>query len=190
MTFESNGFINFLNTASSLSNATKFDLKNCLSTLSVDKGDTLLQQEQIGRYLYFVNQGLLRVFYYIDGRDVTQYFATELHIVGAIESFFLQQPSRKIIEALEPCQLTALSYGDLEMLCHRHHDFERVCRMLSNQAFLSMQNRLFSVQFHSAKQRYAQLLESNPLIFQRASLGHIASYLGMTQVTLSRIRSL
>jgi hypothetical protein len=61
--------------------------------------------------------------------------------------------------------------------------------MLSVAAFISMQERLFSIQFHSAKQRYEELLENNPGILQRVPLGHIASYLGITQVTLSRIRS-
>jgi CRP/FNR family transcriptional regulator, anaerobic regulatory protein len=182
-------FINYLDTISKLSDSTKSDLVNCLTTFEFAKTQTILKQGQVCNYLYFVDKGLLRLFYYRDGKDITDYFATEQNIIGGIDSFFSRKPSDKIIETLEPCILIAISHDNLEELYQKHHDLERVGRILSIGAFLSMQNRLFALQFHPAKQRYQNLLESTPDILQRVPLGHIASYLGITQVTLSRIRS-
>jgi CRP-like cAMP-binding protein len=184
-----NNFINYLHTISKLSDNTKADLKNCLTTFEFAKNKTILEQGQICNYLYFVDKGLLRLFYYREGKDITDYFATEQNIIGGIESFFSRKPSDKIIETIEPCSLVAISFDNLEKLYQKHHDLERVGRILSVGAFLSMQKRLFAIQFHPAKQRYQELLESSPDILQRVPLGHIASYLGITQVTLSRIRS-
>jgi CRP-like cAMP-binding protein len=184
-----NSFINYLNTISKLSDNAKSDLENCLTTFDFPKNHTILKQGQVCNYLYFVDKGLLRLFYYRDGKDITDYFATEQNIIGGIDSFFSRRPSEKIIETLEPCILTAISFDNLEKLYQKHHDLERVGRILSVSAFLSMQKRLFALQFHPAKQRYQELIENNPDILQRVPLGHIASYLGITQVTLSRIRS-
>lgn len=182
-------FIDYLHIISRLSDDTKSDLKNYLTTFEFPKNYTILKQGQVCEYLYFVDKGLLRLFYYRDGKDITDYFATEQNIIGGVNSFFSRKPSEKIIETIEPCSLIAISFDSLEKLYQKHHDLERVGRILSIKAFLSMQERIFSIQFHSAKQRYQELLRSNPSILQRVPLGHIASYLGITQVTLSRIRS-
>ena len=184
-----NNFINYLHTIYKLSDETKSDLENCLVTFEFSKNHTLLKQGQVCNYLYFVDKGLLRLFYYRDGKDITDYFATEQNIIGGIDSFSSRKPSDKIIETLEPCELIAISFENLEKLYDKHHDLERIGRILSVGAFLSMQERLFGIQFHTAKQRYKELLENNPNILQRVPLGHIASFLGITQVTLSRIRS-
>jgi CRP/FNR family transcriptional regulator, anaerobic regulatory protein len=182
-------FIKYLNTIYKLSDDTISDLVTCLTTFEFAKNNTILKQGQVCNYLYFVDKGLLRLFYYRNGKDITDYFATEQNIIGGIDSFFSRKPSEKIIEALEACSLIAISFDNLEKLYQKHHDLERVGRILSIGAFLSMQKRLFAIQFHPAKQRYQELLKSSPDILQRVPLGHIASYLGITQVTLSRIRS-
>lgn len=182
-------FIQYLQAISPLRDSTQKDLAQVLKKIELPKNHILLKQGQVCHYLYFVEEGLLRLYYYRDGKDITDYFAPEQNIIGGIDSFFSKKPSEKIIETLEPCKLTAISYTDLEHLYQQHHDLERLGRILSIQAFLSMQERLFALQFHSATQRYQDLLKANPRILQRANLGHIASFLGVTQVTLSRIRT-
>lgn len=188
-TFKMDNFINYLDSISRLSDDTKSDLENCLKTFDFPKNHTILEQGQVCNYLYFVHNGLLRLFYYRDGKDITDYFATEQNIIGGIDSFFSRKPSEKIIETIEPCRLIAISFDNLENLYQKHHDLERIGRVLSVAAFLSMQERLFAIQFHPAKNRYQELLSNNPDILKRVPLGYIASYLGITQVTLSRIRN-
>ena len=159
-----------------------------MKTFEFAKNQIVLRQGQVCNYLYFVDQGLLRLFYYRAGKDITDYFATEQSIIGGIDSFFSRLPSKKMIETLEPCRLTAISFNTLEKLYTEYHDLERVGRLLSTAAFLSMQERLYAIQFQKAKERYDELVRNSPSLLQRAPLRHIASYLGITQVTLSRIR--
>jgi CRP-like cAMP-binding protein len=98
-------------------------------------------------------------------------------------------PSQKIIEAIEPSELLAISFDHLQKIFDKHHDVERAGRLIAIDAFIAMEQRIYSLQFHSAKKRYVDFCESNPNLLQRVPLGHLASYLGVTQVTLSRIRS-
>lgn len=183
-----NHLVAYFNAASPLSQETSADIEACLKYFDVPKHSFLLQQGQRADYLYFVKEGLLRAYYYRNGKEVVQYFATEQHLIGANSSFFSRKPSTKIIQSIESCHLIAIHFEDIERLYKEHHDFERVGRILAVSAFLSMQERLYALQFHTAKQRYDKLLEGNPTLLQRAPLGDIASYLGINQVTLSRIR--
>jgi CRP/FNR family transcriptional regulator, anaerobic regulatory protein len=184
-----NNLINYLNSVSQLSDLTKSDLENSLKQFEFAKGEVILKQGQVCNYLYFVDKGLLRLYYIRDGKEVTDYFATEQNIIGGIDSFFSRRSSEKVIEAIEQSNLFGISFNDLEKLYTKHHDLEKVGRLLSVGAFLSMQERIFAIQFHTAKQRYSDLIKNNPDILLRVPLGQIASYLGITQVTLSRIRS-
>lgn len=184
-----NEFIKFLNNVSEISKHAQSDLLGCLQSFHYRKGQTVLNEGQVCNYLFFVSSGILRLFYVRNGRQITDYFASEGNLIGGIESFFNRQPTRKIIEAIEPCELIGISFHHLEALYQKHHDVERVGRLLLVHAFLAMQERVFAIQFHSARQRYQQLLADNPDILNRVSLGYIASFLGITQVTLSRIRA-
>lgn len=181
-------FIQYLNTFSELSAAAIADLRANISSHSLSKNEVLLREGQICRSLYFVHSGLLKQYYYEQEKEVIDYFASESKIVSGIGSFFRQKPSHKIIQAIEPSLLSAISYSSLESLFHKHHDLERVGRLIAIDAFILMEERIFSLQFHSAKERYDNLLQTNPNILLRVPLGQIASYLGITQVTLSRIR--
>jgi CRP-like cAMP-binding protein len=181
-------FVSYLSAIAPLPIEAKAALQRVIQTRQLQKGDVLLRQGQVCNRIYFVERGLLRLYYYVNGKEVTEYFATEGRLMGGVDSFFSRMPSRKEIEALEPCVLHSIAFNDLEMLYRQFHALEKAGRLLATAAFLSMQERLFSLQFHPAKQRYETLLAAAPDIVQRVPLGLIASYLGVTQVTLSRIR--
>jgi CRP/FNR family transcriptional regulator, anaerobic regulatory protein len=183
-------YLDYLNRVSPISEEIKVDLRACFKTFIFEKNTEIVSQGYVCNYLYFVESGLVRLFYWQDGKEITDYFAFENQIIGGIDSFFSRKPSYKIIKTIEPSTLIAISYDDLNRLFEKHHDFEKVGRLLTTYAFLSMQERLFSIQFHPAKQRYESLIKANPDILQRVPLGQIASFLGITQVTLSRIRAL
>jgi len=182
-------FIQYLNSYSKLSDRTLEKLKESIVTLELQKSQILLRQDQICKNLYFVDKGILKQYYFLDDKEIIDYFATENKIVSSISSLFGQKPSNKIIEALETSTLSAIPYEKLENLFLNNQDLERVGRLIATEAFILMEERIFSLQFHTAKKRYDDLVENNPDILQRVSLGDIASYLGITQVTLSRIRS-
>ena len=182
-------FIKYLDSYSKLSDQTLESLKESIVTIELQKNQILLRQGQICRNLYFVDKGILKQYYVLDDKEIIDYFATENKIVSSISSLFAQKPGHKIIQAIETSVLSALPYDKLEILFLKHPDLERVGRLIATEAFILMEERIFSLQFHTAKERYDELMKNNPDILQRVSLGDIASYLGITQVTLSRIRS-
>ncbi|WP_234737014.1 Crp/Fnr family transcriptional regulator [Tellurirhabdus bombi] len=153
------------------------------------KNTELLSIGAVSRHLYFIHRGLARVFYYKEDIDVTDYFAVDNQFIGAVASLFTGAPSNKGIQVLEDSEVYYLNNVDFEQLADKHHDLERVARKLAVFGFLESQSRLESLQFLSAKERYQELNRQYPGLTNRAPLKYIASYLGITQVSLSRIRA-
>lgn len=153
------------------------------------KNHELLRIGQVSHHMYFIHKGLGRIYYYFNEIDVTTYFAMDNQFMGGIESLFTQQPSQKGIHLLEDSEVYAINYAAFETLCAHYHDIERAGRKMAIYAFLVGQQRIESLRFHDARQRYEQLEKQYPGISNRAPLKYIASYLGITQVSLSRIRS-
>ncbi len=153
------------------------------------KGHILVKPGTVCTSMFFVEKGLTRTFYYKDDKDVTDWFSPESTVAVSIVSFLNQQPDRRGIELLEDSNLWALDYKDLEMLCAQHHEIEKFTRLLAAHGILLIQERFDDLHFATAAERYKKLMDRQPTILQRAPLGMIASYLGITQETLSRIRS-
>lgn len=153
------------------------------------KGHQLLQLWQVDRYFHFINKGAGRVYYLKDGIDITDYIAMDKQFIGGLESLFTKQPSHKAIELLEQTELYSFLYDDFERLCIRFHEIERLGRKMATFAFLEAQRRIESIRFLTAAERYRELEKKYPGISNRIALKHIASYLGTTPVSISRIRS-
>ena len=115
-------------------------------------------------------------------------FAFENNLVARVESLFRGLPSNKGIQILEDAEIVAINAAALFQLYDNFPDIERLARKITEAAYVESVNRLESIQFHSADERYKALLEEDPNILQRVPLKYIASYLGITQVSLSRIR--
>ena len=139
--------------------------------------------------LYLVQSGILRSYYYVDGKDVTAHFALEYGIIGAADSIIKNKPSRYFIESLENSRVYILDYRGMESFLDQHPHLERLARKFSQSLYIDLVERLEGMTFLSAKEKYNHLLTRYPGITQRAGLGHIASYLGITQETLSRVRA-
>lgn len=153
------------------------------------KGHILVRQETICHYICFIEKGLTRTFYYKDGKDVTDWLSAENTFACSIISFLTRRPDRRGIELLEDSVLLALHHEDLERLYRQYHEIERLGRLLVSSGLLQMQQRFDDLHFATATRRYQALMQDNPSLIQRVPLGMIASYLGMTQETLSRIRA-
>jgi CRP-like cAMP-binding protein len=141
------------------------------------------------RTVYFINKGIARIYYYKDETDITESFAFENQLVVRYESLFTGRPSRKAIQVLEDTELVAIDAGRLFRLYDSHRDIERLFRKIFEAAHVDTINRIEGIQFHSAAERYHALLQEAPDIIRRVPLKYIASYLGITQVSLSRIRA-
>ncbi len=154
-----------------------------------DKGELLHKENTMGQDLFLVQSGALRSFYYVDGKDVTAHFALEKGIVGAADSIIRGKRSRYNIETLEPSEVYVLDYTEMESFLDQHPQLERLARQFSQLLYMDLVERLEGMTFLTAKERYDHLIERYPTITQRVNLGHIASFLGITQETLSRVRS-
>lgn len=141
------------------------------------------------RNIYFVKSGLLRIYYFKDGRDITESFQTDNSLVARADSLFDAKPSQKGIQAIEDTQLVAINSAKLFALYDDHHDIERLFRKIYEQAYVNTVERIESIQFFTAEERYRKIMENYSQVMLRIPLKFIASYLGITQVSLSRIRS-
>jgi CRP-like cAMP-binding protein len=153
------------------------------------KGHLLFHQGQVCHYMYFMASGLARIFHRKDDKEVIDWLATSGNPFTAIDSFYSRQPSRYTIEILEDSEIYAFLYDDLEELYRQFHAFERIGRLITMEQFLILQERVDMIQFQNAQQRYETFLKRFPNLQNKLQLTHIASYLGISLETLSRIRA-
>lgn len=153
------------------------------------KKQYLLQEGDVSRYEYFVNKGCLRT-YSIDekGQEHIIQFAIEDWWTGDMYSFLTQTPARYTIDALEDAELFCLDKPSLEELYIKVPKFEKFFRHLLQNAFIAVQRRIIESMSLTADERYCRFIENYPLMEQRLPLKQIASYLGITPESLSRIR--
>ena len=136
-----------------------------------------------------VAQGMIRLFYNKNGRDLTEHFSYEKGIFVSLESYFRQTPSYLMIEALEPSVIYSFPHDPLQNLMRRNHEVEHMyCKMLEN-SLIESQQKADACRFETARERYHRLATEHPEVVKRAPLIHIASRLGMTPETLSRVRA-
>ncbi|PWK27942.1 CRP-like cAMP-binding protein [Arcicella aurantiaca] len=153
------------------------------------KGHQLVKEGQHSDKLFLILKGSAKAYYLKDGKVITDWFAFENDFICAINSYFLFIPSPHFIELLEDSTLLTLRRDDMLKLCDQYHEVERLTRITITKTMLQLQQRVVSLQFETAQQRYQSLLSIYPNIENRVPLGDIASFLGITQETLSRIRA-
>ena len=162
---------------------------NLCSTVDIKKNKNLQTIGQTCRTIYFVQEGTARINYYKEDKDVTEYFAFENDLIIRAESLFTGKPSHKAIQALSDTTFIAIPANPLFELFEKYHDVERLFRKIVERSYVDTINRLESLQFHTAEERYQALIKKSPAVVREIPLKHIASYLGITQVSLSRIRA-
>jgi CRP/FNR family transcriptional regulator, anaerobic regulatory protein len=164
-------------------------LRNSCTQIEVEKGQIILQEGKISKKLYFVEQGLLCGKLNRYGKEIINWFAYENQFVTSLYSFVSQKPSYESIETLEKCLLYEITYDNLQLLYQQIPAFEKLGRILLEQYYIQLEERTLSLQYLSATEKYEQFLEKHPELYQRISLGQLSSYLGISQETLSRVRT-
>lgn len=182
-------FFAFVSRFTLLSEKGKEALSDSLQRMELPKGHSLLRPGAICQYLYFIEKGLTRTYYIKEGKDITDWISIEDSFAVSIISFLTHQPDIRGIELLEDSLLWAISYRDLESLYKEYHDIERLGRLLLAHGIVQLQQRFDDLHFATAHDRYQKLIEETPSLVNRVPLGMIASFLGITQETLSRIRA-
>ncbi|MBS1643253.1 MAG: Crp/Fnr family transcriptional regulator [Bacteroidetes bacterium] len=157
---------------------------------TINRKELLIKEGQICKYIFFVEKGLLRSYYYDEENEVTTWFMKENDFVISVKSFYLQEKSTEYIQALEGCSLYYISYEELNKLYLKHHSFCVIGTILTQQYYIRSEERLLNLRQSSAIARYKFLINSHPDILNRCTNKMIASYLRITEETLSRIRAI
>lgn len=156
---------------------------------SLKRKKDLLVAGEVCNYIYFITKGCLRSYYIDDkGSECIYQIRMDNNWISDLESFFSKKPSKHYIEALEETHLIRISADNLEELYKKVPALERYFRILFQKAYLNSLERLNQTMWESAVDRYNNMLKEHPTMFQRVPLVHIASYLGITPESLSRIR--
>ncbi len=172
-----------------LSHAAQEAVSESFSEQVFSKNDFLLAEGKTCRHLYFLEKGALRGYYHLDGKEITYWFGFENDFVTSFHSFITQEPAVENIQLIEGSVLWSISKEDLTKLLDRYHEIEKLLRIAYEKYYIRLEERFVNAQFKTAAERYEQLLNQQPHILERVSLGQVASFLGISQETLSRIRS-
>ncbi|WP_321330764.1 Crp/Fnr family transcriptional regulator [uncultured Bacteroides sp.] len=155
----------------------------------LDKGEMLIYEGQISKYIVFVGKGMLRQYYFKNGKEVTEHFSYEGCILMCIESLLKQEPTRLVAEAIEQSTVYLLPYDKLLKLTEDIKEINIFYRKILEFSLITSQIKADSWRFETARERYNLLMKTHPEVIKRAPLSHIASYLLMTPETLSRVRA-
>lgn len=163
--------------------------KDLFKRLEVPAKTILLQEGEISRIMFFIEKGCLRTWLNNDGIEITTQFFFEGDKVSSIESFMTNQPSLYSIESLEPCILQTISQKDFQEALEHLPEIKEEMQKHLFRRFLNSQKTFYSYLKNNPQKRYEELLEEHPHIIKRVPQHYIASYLGITSVSLSRIRN-
>jgi len=182
-------FIGFVNNLCALEEHAAAMLSRQLETLRFKKGEVILVQGSTCRYLYYTNSGLVKTGFESKDRTFVMRFFAEGEMFTVLDSYLLQKPSTYDVVALEDTVITRISRTEMDKLRSRFHHMETFFGKLVAMASVNMMGRIGEILEEQAAARYENFLKQNPGLLQRVSLGDLASYLGITQVSLSRIRA-
>ena len=153
------------------------------------RGEIFLEEGQHCDYFYYVLKGFVRIYYLdIDGNEITHWFSATDSMVTSPFSFFKKEKNILYFEALEDTELLLLSHNQLDSIISNSKSTEKAFRNLLAEFAMILSRRIMSIHTETAEERYLKLIKEHPLLFQKANLSHIASFLGVTPQSLSRIR--
>ena len=164
-------------------------LQSVLVPMKFAKGEMILKEGEVCKNIYYVEKGLVRQFYFKNGKEVTEHMAVEGNIIMCIESLFREEPTRLQVEALEPTIIYALPKAKLEEVALHNVNIQILYRKILEESLILSQVHADLVRFESAQDRYRKMCKLQQQVTLRAPLVYIASYLQMTPETLSRVRA-
>lgn len=173
-----------------LSDETAAELSSAFIRKELPKGHFLFSQGDVCRHIFYIEKGFARVYYNTNsGKEITAWFTGEATFITAIDSFYQHKPTRDYCQLLEDSIVYSIKYTDFEQLFDSYQDTGRFAFYTLYEITKKIVEFTVYIKFQTSEERFSLLMQDYPSIFQRASLNHIASYLGITRETLSRIRS-
>ncbi len=181
--------IQFFKNSNLVTQKTAEEFASTFSPREIKKNEFLLKAGRICDEYFFLENGFIRAYAHdTTGNDVTTNFYSSNQVVFEVSSFFNRTVSKENFQALIDCEGWYITYSQLNNLFHSMHEFRDFGRSILVKGISSLKTRMLSTITETAEERYASLLKSNPEIFKHAALKHIATYLGITDTSLSRIR--
>jgi CRP-like cAMP-binding protein len=172
-----------------LPDTSKLKIRKCITETKYAKGHILLRADKIETSIYFIKKGIVRAYANSTNKEIPFWFGKESDTIISMKSYVANKRGYENIELLKDCELYELKIKDLQKLFNEDIHIANWGRRFAEQELIKTEERLISRQFRTATERYKELLKDSPDLIQRVQLGHIASYLGITQVSLSRIRA-
>jgi len=164
-------------------------LSTILKVLELSKKDYLLKAGRVCENVYFIKKGLVRCFYVKDDLEVCSWFMKEGDVIFSVKSFYTQTPSYESIQILEDSIFYYISYKELQHIYNTFLEFNYIRGVLTERYYLLSEERSYSIRMQRAYERYQYLKNNHNELLRRVSSRYIASYIGITEETLSRIRS-
>jgi CRP-like cAMP-binding protein len=164
------------------------DFEKCIIKAKIAKNEQILKQGEYCNFIAFIHEGSFRFYYDKDGEEKITAFNFKGNFVTNYRSFLTGQPSDHNIQALLDSVVYIINLQDLQSLYDKHKNIERLGRLIAENLYLTVANRLDSFMFQTPSERYKELIERNSRLLQEIPQYMIASYLGVKPETLSRIR--
>jgi len=163
-------------------------LRQIIKRKELSRKEYLLKEGQVCRHIHFIEKGLLRCYYIKDGGEVSSWFMKEKDVCIAVESYYGQEPSLENIQALEDTVVYSVTYEELDRIYRNFPAFNYTGRILTERYYRLSEQRSKSMRMQRSHERYDWLMDRYPELMQRVPAKYIASYLGITEVTLSVVK--
>ncbi len=163
-------------------------LKPRVQLQQLGKNEHFVDEGKIANHIAFVKSGYLRVYFNKDGSEITRDISSTNSFMTSLTSFVTKKPSFEIVSAITECELLLIGREDLNYLYQNYNNWQMIGRRVVEEMFVRLQNRVYSLLTSSAEERYIELMNNRPDILKNIPLQYIASYLGITSQSLSRLR--
>ncbi|MBF1462803.1 Crp/Fnr family transcriptional regulator [Prevotella pallens] len=164
-------------------------LESILVPMKFAKGEMILKEGEVCENIYYIEHGLVRQFYFKNGKQITEHLGEDRTIFMCIESLFREEATKLQVEAIEPTTVYALPKQRLEQVALHNVNIQILYRKILEESLIISQVHADLVRFETAQDRYKKMCKLSPQVILRAPLVYIASYLQMTPETLSRVRA-
>lgn len=186
---ESLPLVNYINQLYPLRKEIADFITNNTSFRKVAKGKFLLKPGEVCEHYYYIHKGVLRSFLKFGQKEITIWINPENEITTSIRSMSNNKPSDEYIQALEDCELVVIPYGSMQAMYETFPEMNMVGRKLLEEYYAASEERVYICRIPDAKSRYQHFIDTRPELVNRISLKYVASYLGITLETLSRLRA-
>ncbi len=182
-------FLNKIETIHPLSEKLRKELEISTQIIELKRGDIILKDGQCSKHVTLVLDGMIRSYYMNDGADISSRFTTEGEIVLSVNSFYSRRPGYEFLEAYEDSTIAQITFEKQEELLKNYLEYNYIVRLFTQKYYAASEEHLFQLRKQSAENKWAYFLDNYPHLVQRVKIKDIASFLGLRQETLSRMRA-